>query len=62
MVDRDLGLFRVQQKANNPWEFIPARSIIRGAYLVENPDKYGEALVLDVIDSDMYLQCQTIFV
>lgn len=62
IADRDLGLFRVQQRSNNPWEFIPATSIIRGAYLVDNPDKYGEALVLDTIDSDMYLRCQTIFI
>ena len=62
MIDRDLGLYRVQQRLNNLWKFIPARSIVKGAYLVDDDTRRGEAFVLDIIDSVMYLRYQTIFV
>ena len=54
--DEELGLFRVGAKPNS--EFIPLRSIIRGALLVQDFDeeKSGEFIVVDVIDGDMFFR------
>jgi len=59
--DRDLGLCRVRARANT--EFIFARSILRGAPLVQDFNKAGDYLVMDVVDhtGDLFLRCHEIF-
>ena len=60
-VDKSLGLLRVYSPASSPYEFIPIESIIRGAFIVSDNNKPGQAFVLDVIDPDMYLRLQKFF-
>lgn len=54
--DKELGLYRVGMKTSS--EFVPLRSIVRGALLVPDFDEQcaGEFIVVDVIDSDMFLR------
>ena len=57
--DKDLGLYRVQKKAN-PYKIISVQSIVRGALLVqdsENPDDY---FVVDTVDADIFLRMQSL--
>jgi hypothetical protein len=56
--DRDLGLRRVRSKSKS--EFIFARSIIRGATLIQDFNKAGDYLVMDVVDhtGDLFLRCK----
>lgn len=53
--DKELRLIRVRQKLRSQPEFVPARSIRRGAVLVEG-DTYGEYYVMDILDGDMFLR------
>jgi hypothetical protein len=59
--DRDLGLRRV--RARPITEFIFARSILRGAPLIQDFDKAGDYFVMDVVDhtGDLFLRCNEIF-
>jgi hypothetical protein len=58
--DRELGLCCV--RAQNEPEFIFARSIVRGAPLIQDFDKQGDYFVMDVVDhtGDMFLRCEEI--
>ncbi|KAH8991412.1 hypothetical protein EDB86DRAFT_3183167 [Lactarius hatsudake] len=60
--DRELGLHRVRTRLNKT-EFIFARTIIRGAPLIEDFDKAGDFYVMDVVDhtGDLFLRCNEIF-
>ena len=58
--DRDLGFYRYKAKPRAQSEFISTKSIIRGAVLADDPEHIGEALLIDVIDTDMFLQMQGI--
>jgi len=54
--DRDLGLYRVRAKPRSQAEFIPAQSIIRGAYVVPTYERPDDYFVSDMIDSDWFLR------
>jgi hypothetical protein len=56
--DRHLGFYRYKAKPRAQSEFISTRSIIRGAVLAEDPEHVGEALLVDIIDTDMFLRMQ----
>ncbi|PSR75420.1 hypothetical protein PHLCEN_2v9125, partial [Hermanssonia centrifuga] len=55
-VDVDLDFYRVRAKPRRSCEFIPIRSIVRGALLYDDPGNAGESLVVDTIDTDMFLR------
>jgi hypothetical protein len=59
--DQELGLRRVRARRNV--EFIFARTLIRGAPLVQDFEKEGDFFVMDVVDhtGDLFLRCQEIF-
>lgn len=59
--DKHLGLYRVRAKPRDKAEFFSLRSLVRGAVLVQDFDKYGDFLVMDVVDTDMFLRMKTIF-
>jgi hypothetical protein len=54
--DHDLGLYRVRAKPRSQAEFIPAQSIIRGAYVVPTYERPDDYFVSDMIDSDWFLR------
>ncbi|KAJ7266146.1 hypothetical protein C8J57DRAFT_1450596 [Mycena rebaudengoi] len=58
--DKALGFYNVQAKPRQNSEFISVHSIIRGALLVPAGDKHGEFLVVDVVDTDMFLRLKSI--
>ncbi|KAI0271244.1 hypothetical protein BC834DRAFT_818216 [Gloeopeniophorella convolvens] len=59
--DRQLKFCRVREKTSV--EFIFARSIIRGAPLIESFERANEYLVMDVVDhaGDLFLRCKELF-
>ena len=57
--DKDLGLYRLQLRAKR-YEIIPLESIVRGALLVPDSDNPEEYLVVDTIDSDMFLRMKSL--
>ena len=59
--DCNLGLCRIRAQANN--EFIFARSILRGAPLIQDFNKGGDYFVMDIVDhtGDLFLRCHKIF-
>jgi hypothetical protein len=59
--DKALGFYRVREKPRRDSEFIPVESIIRGALLASDSNKNGEFLVVDVVDSDMFLRLQSMY-
>lgn len=54
--DRLLGLWRVRAQPRHKSEFIFTESIIRGALLLEDRSQPGDFLVVDSIDTDMFLR------
>ncbi|KAF8209353.1 hypothetical protein K438DRAFT_1572521 [Mycena galopus ATCC 62051] len=59
--DKDLKLFRVRAKPRKDAEFIPVRSIIRGAVLVPDSARSGDYIVMDVLDWDMFLRLRDMY-
>ncbi|KAJ7815570.1 hypothetical protein B0H14DRAFT_3745648 [Mycena olivaceomarginata] len=59
--EKALKLFRV--RARQASEFIPVRSIVRGAVLVpdSNPEHKGDFFVMDVPEGDMFLRLRDMF-
>jgi hypothetical protein len=57
--DKDLGLYRLQLRAK-PYEIISLESVVRGALLVPDPDNSEEYLVVDTVDSDMFLRMKSL--
>ena len=53
--DKDLGLYRLQLKAKR-YEIISLNSVVRGALLVPDSENPGQYLVVDTVDSDMFLR------
>ncbi|KAI0677658.1 hypothetical protein C8Q78DRAFT_962196, partial [Trametes maxima] len=71
-VDQDLGLCRIRPSRVDPHApadntgsgrtaFIPVESIIRGALIVADHGTPGDYLVVDTIDTDMFLRIQEFF-
>ena len=64
--DRELRLHRLRptasgKKRGNSSIFISARSIRRGAFLVPALDNPNDLIVVDVIDTDMFLRIKSIY-
>lgn len=59
--DRELQIHRVFARPRQESQFYFLRSVVRGAALVEDSKAYGEYLVWDVIDDDMYLRIKQMF-
>ena len=57
--DKDLGLYRLQLKAK-PYEIISLESVVHGALLVPGSNNPEEYLVVDTLDSDMFLQMKSL--
>ena len=57
--DKDLGLYRLQLKAKR-YEIISLESVVRGALLVSDSDNPEEYLVVDTVDSDMFLRMKSL--
>lgn len=58
--DRDLGFLRVRSGPRASSEFIFVESIVRGALLVDARDKDKDKLVVDTIDTDMFLRLRSL--
>lgn len=58
--DKDLCFYRVRRNARISCEFISTRSIVRGALLVEDYERVGDFLVMDLVDTDMFLRMKAI--
>lgn len=56
--DEDLGLYRIQAGSRKTSEFISVESIIRGALVVDDFETENQFLVVDVVDSDMFIRMQ----
>jgi hypothetical protein len=59
--DRELRLHRLRPRSLGDSIFISARSICRGAFLVPALDHPHEVIVVDVIDTDMFLRVRSIY-
>lgn len=56
--DEDLGLYQIQAGSRKTSEFISVESIIRGALVVDDFETENQFLVVDVVDSDMFIRMQ----
>jgi hypothetical protein len=54
--DIDLGFYRVRAKPRQSAEFISTDSIVRGALLVEDFGRVNDHLIVDLVDTDMFLR------
>jgi hypothetical protein len=61
VVDLDLGLHRLKMRKRTDCRFIPLRSVVRGALLVQDSKNHNEYIVVDTIDGDMFLRVQDLF-
>ncbi|KIJ07738.1 hypothetical protein PAXINDRAFT_25695, partial [Paxillus involutus ATCC 200175] len=52
----DLGFWRTRAQPRSGFIFISCRSIIRGAMVVPDFDEAGDYLVVDGVDTDMFLR------
>lgn len=61
--DRDLSFYRVRAKPRASCEFISVQSIVRGVFLAAESDteKPGEFLVVDSVDTDMFLRMKAMY-
>ncbi|TFK46324.1 hypothetical protein OE88DRAFT_1715060 [Heliocybe sulcata] len=59
--DRDLGFYRLRAKPRSAAEFVDVRTIIRGALLAQDFGKDGDYLVVDSIDTDMFLRMKSMY-
>ncbi|KAJ7919809.1 hypothetical protein B0H13DRAFT_1988027 [Mycena leptocephala] len=59
--DKALGFYRVRAKPRQASEFIPVRSIIRGALLASDSSRPGDFLVIDLVDVDMWLRLKQMY-
>ncbi|KAH9985222.1 hypothetical protein BJV74DRAFT_878709 [Russula compacta] len=59
--DVDLGFYRLREKPRRAAEFISVRSIIRGALTVKDFAHMGSRLVVDLVDTDMFLRLKKIY-
>jgi hypothetical protein len=59
--DKELRLHRLRPKTRGSSIFISARSIRRGAFLVPALDHPNDLIVVDVIDTDMFLRIKSMY-
>lgn len=53
--DKDLGIYRLQLKLS-PYQIISLQSVVRGALIVSDGNNPEEYLVVDTVDTDMFLR------
>lgn len=58
IIDRDLRLTRLRARPAASSEFIPVRSIIRGALLIPDFDTNSDFFLVDYVDTDMFLRTE----
>lgn len=58
--DKDFGFYRVRAQPRTRSEFVSVQSIVRGILLAQDPDFPEEFLVVDVVDTDMYLRMKSL--
>ncbi|KAG1859232.1 hypothetical protein F4604DRAFT_1882756 [Suillus subluteus] len=58
-IDRDFQLTRIKAVSRESSIFVPLRSFIRGAMLYPDPAHQDEFIVVDHIDSDMFMRMKT---
>lgn len=58
--DRELGLLRVRTGPPGSSEFVFLESIVRGALLVDARDHDSDKLVVDILDTDMFLRLRSL--
>ncbi|KAG1843782.1 hypothetical protein DFJ58DRAFT_665127 [Suillus subalutaceus] len=56
--DRHLGFWWVEAQPRHKSEFIFVDSIIRGVLLIEDGSRPGDFLLVDSVDTDMFLRMQ----
>lgn len=56
--DKHLGFWRVREQPRAATEIFSVQSIVRGALLYPDNARHGEYLVIDTIDTDMFLRVQ----
>jgi hypothetical protein len=54
--DKDLGFWQLRERPRASCEFFSVRSIVCGAVIAPDFEKPGEYLVVDTIDTDMFLR------
>jgi hypothetical protein len=59
--DKALNLHLVQMRPRGDAMFISVRSICRGAFLVPENSNNGDYLVVDVVDTDMFLHIRSMY-
>jgi hypothetical protein len=59
--DKALNLHRVRMRPRADAMFVSVRSICRGAFLVAENCKDGDFLVVDVVDTDMFLRIRSMY-
>jgi hypothetical protein len=58
-IDRELKLTRVKAIPRASSIFVPLASVIRGAVLFPDREHQGEFIIVDHLDSDMFLRMKT---
>ena len=53
--DKDLGIYQLQLKIS-PYQIISLDSVVRGALIVQDPENSHNYLIVDTIDTDMFLR------
>ena len=59
--DKDLNFHRLRAKPRAESIFISIRSISRGAFIVPEHSKDDDFLVVDVVDTDMFLRIRAMY-
>ncbi|KAF8154643.1 hypothetical protein B0H34DRAFT_852350 [Crassisporium funariophilum] len=59
--DKDLGLMRLKLMPEDSARIAPAHSIICGAYIVSEGEGFGTSLIVDVVDTDMFLRLKKLY-
>ena len=58
--DKDIGLHRLRAQPRIKSEIFAIASIIRGALLVKDYDTENDYLVMDIVDTDMFLRMKSL--
>ena len=56
--DKHLDFWRVRQRSHTTTELFSVHSIVRGALLFPDYSRPGDYLVVDTVDTDMFLRIQ----
>ena len=59
--DKDLGFHRLRARQQAESAFISIQSISHGAFIVPENSRDGDFLVIDVVDTDMFLRIKAMY-